>query len=153
MIYLLIALRKSGVGCHIVDSFIAAIMYADDLALMAPSRSSLRILLNICESYGNSTKTVVMLFGKPIESLPLYLNGLPITFESGCKYLGTYVKAGKSFSTCARKPLAGFLCSANSILNVLNGPSEQVLLQLLYSNCVPRLTYACEIRKHTVGCV
>ena len=53
----------------------------------------------------------------------------------------------------AQKPLAGFLCSANTILNVLNGPSEQVLLQLLYSNCVPRLTYACEIRKHTVGCV
>ena len=153
---LLIALRKSGVGCHIVDSFVAAIMYADDLALMAPSRSSLQTLLNICESYGNEwcitynpTKTVVMLFGKSNESLPLYLNGLPISFESGCKYLGTYVKSGKSFSTCARKPLAGFLCSANTILNVLNGPSEQVQLQLLYANCVPRLTYACEIRKHT----
>ena len=39
------ALRKSGVGCHIVDMLIAAIMYADDLALLAPTRSSLQKLL------------------------------------------------------------------------------------------------------------
>ena len=49
---LLIALRKSGVGCHIIDKFIAAIMYADDLALLAPTRSSLQKLLNICYNYG-----------------------------------------------------------------------------------------------------
>ena len=92
---LLIALRKSGVGCHIVDSFVAAIMYADDLALMAPSRSSLQTLLYICESYGNEwcitynpTKTVVMLLGN-LMSLCLFIsNVLPISFESGCKYLG-----------------------------------------------------------------
>ena len=34
-------------------------------------------------------------------------------------------------------------------LNVLNKPSEQVLLNLMYTNCVPILTYACEIKSYT----
>ena len=47
----------------------------------------------------------------------------------------------------SRKSLAAFLCSANTILNVLNKPSEVVLMQLLYANCIPILTYCCEIKK------
>ena len=47
------------------------------------------------------------------------------------------------------KPLASFFCSANTILNVLNKPSEQVLLNLMYTNCVPILTYACEVKSYT----
>ena len=35
---LLIALRASGAGCYIEELFVAAIMYADDLALLAPTR-------------------------------------------------------------------------------------------------------------------
>ena len=34
-------------------------------------------------------------------------------------------------------------------MNVLKKPSEQVLLQLLYTNCVPILTYACEVKSFT----
>ena len=54
--------------------FVAAIMYADDLALLAPTRSSLQTLLDICYAYGvqwcisyNPTKTNVMVFGKHVE--------------------------------------------------------------------------------------
>ena len=46
------ALKKSRVGCHIIDMFVAAIMYADDLALLAPTRLSLQTLLDICYAYG-----------------------------------------------------------------------------------------------------
>ena len=38
-------------------------------------------------------------------------------------------------------------CSTNTILNVLNKPSENVLMMLLYSNCVPILTYGCEVKR------
>ena len=40
-----------------------------------------------------------------------------------------------------------FYCSTNTILNVLNKPSENVLMMLLYSNCVPILTYGCEVKR------
>ena len=54
-----------------------------------------------------------------------------------------------SCETPTRKPLMSFYCSANTILNVLNKPSELVLMKLLYSSCVPILTYGCEVKRHT----
>ena len=138
------------------DMFIAAIMFADDLALLAPTRGSLQKLLDVRQDYGlewcityNPTKTNLITFGKSVGFEPLYLNDIPINSVSECKYLGVHVLAGKDFSTSSRKPLASFFCSANTILNVLNKPSEQVLLNLMYTNCVPILTYACEVKSYT----
>merc|ERR1712015_187742 len=50
---LIILLKNSGFGCHIIDLFVAAILYADDLALVAPTRSSLQGLIDICTEYGD----------------------------------------------------------------------------------------------------
>ena len=132
--------------------FVAAIMYADDLALLAPTRKSMQRLLDICHEYGidwcityNPTKTKVLIFGKSITPAPLYLNDLPITIVSSYKYLGVNLLAGKRFDTPIRKPLMSFYCSTNTILNVLNKPNENVLMKLLYSNCIPILTR--ELRK------
>ena len=151
---LLERLRRSGAGCHIADVFVGAIMYADDLALLAPTRGSLQKLLDICYDYGvefcisyNPIKTHVILFGKPTQFESLFLNGLAISAVQECKYLGVNLLAGKEFLCSSRKSLAAFLCSANTILNVLNKPSEVVLMQLLYANCIPILTYCCEIKK------
>ena len=101
---LLVTLRKSGVGCHIVELFVAAIMYADDLALLAPTRGALQQLLDVCHDYSlewcisyNPAKTNVMVFGNSVEYGPLYLNGAPISSVSECKYLGIYVTAGRVF--------------------------------------------------------
>ena len=88
-----------------------------------------------------------MLFGKHTSYKSLFLNDSPISPVSECKYLGVHLLAGKEFLCSARKPLAAYLCSANTILNVLNKPSETVLMHLLYVNCVPILTYACEIKR------
>ena len=46
---LLCKLKDSGVGCHLGCEFVGSVCYADDLALLAPSPSALRIMLNICE--------------------------------------------------------------------------------------------------------
>ena len=92
-----------------------------------------------------------MVIGKPVTPAPLYLNGSTVAYVSEFKYLGIHVLAGKSFSASATKPLSAFRCSANTILNVLNKPSQAVLLKLLYSNCVPIVTYASEIRTHNAS--
>ena len=69
-------LQNSGCGCHIIDLFLAAILYADDLALLAPTRSSLQKLIDICTEYGdywcieyNFKKTKVVTFGKNYSDL------------------------------------------------------------------------------------
>ena len=48
---LLLRLRKSGVGCHMGGVFCGVVGYADDLLLMAPSRSAMETMLEICEGY------------------------------------------------------------------------------------------------------
>ena len=48
---LLHRLRKSGLGCHVGGLFAGAVGYADDLLLLAPSRSGMERLLKICEVY------------------------------------------------------------------------------------------------------
>ena len=47
---LLQKLADSGVGCHWGHLFAGAVCYADDIVLLAPCPSALRILLNICSS-------------------------------------------------------------------------------------------------------
>ena len=44
-------LCRLGVGCHWDSLFAGALCYADYLVLLAPSPSSLRIMLNCCENF------------------------------------------------------------------------------------------------------
>ena len=46
-------LRRSGIGCHLFSLFVACIMYANDLCLIAPSRGAMQRLLKICENFCN----------------------------------------------------------------------------------------------------
>ena len=48
---LIMKLRKAGVGCHLGGVFCGVVGYADDLLLLAPSRSAMATMLRICEQY------------------------------------------------------------------------------------------------------
>ena len=47
--------------------------------------------------------------------------------------------------------LASFIRATNAVLNVLKGAKEDVLMKLLYSNRVPILTYACDVKEYAVS--
>ena len=88
-----------GVGCHFVDAFVACILLADDMALLAPSRAALQILIDSCTEFCrkfclsfNAKKSKVMLFGKKGVDLPkpLSLSGSNIDYVDEWKYLGLY---------------------------------------------------------------
>ena len=148
-------LRKSGVGYYISNYFIASILYADDVCLLAPSRKAIQTLLDICAKYAslwcilyNEQKSKLMYFGKGFESLsctPILLNGVPLEFVHEWKYLGVLLVTGNSFICSSKKLRCSFYRSVNSILNVLKGPSEIVQMKLLYSTCVPIVTYASDV--------
>ena len=153
---LVVELKLKGVGCHIINVFLACILYADDVCLIAPSRSAMQDILDICSTYAedwciwyNEKKTKIMAFGKKFDSfscVPLTMNGKNLSFVSEWKYLGVTVKSGRYFSCSAAPCLASFYRTTNTILNVAKKPREQVLMNLLYSICVPILTYACEVK-------
>jgi len=48
---LLLALYNSGVGCYIRNNFVGALLYADDIVLIAPTATAMRKLLSICGEY------------------------------------------------------------------------------------------------------
>jgi len=48
-----VALYKAGVGCFIGDYIVGALVYTDDIVLLAPSASALRIILAIGDKYAN----------------------------------------------------------------------------------------------------
>ena len=64
-------LYDSGVGCYIGNVFVGALAYADDVVLLAPTHSAMRMMLRVCEDFAkdfcllfNPTKSMCMLVSK-----------------------------------------------------------------------------------------
>ncbi len=79
---LLLRLSRLGVGCHLGCQSVGALGYADDIALLAPSPSAMRILLRECEAFAsefditfNATKTQLICFSYKTHSC---VSSLPI---------------------------------------------------------------------------
>ena len=146
-------LRKKGIGCHVLEMFVACILFADDMALMAPSRSALQKMITICTDYCdkfclnfNAKKSKVMIFGKQVNSsAPVAIKGENIDVVSELKYLGTTLVSGDTFNFTARYDVVNFFRSTNAITTALTEAHEHTMLHLIYSNCVPILTYASSV--------
>ena len=143
-------LRKRGIGCHIIDIFVACLFYADDLCLLSPTRSAMQEMLCICQEYCsefcltfNIKKSKILLFGKAKtdQISPLVLNDKPLEFVTQWRYLGVNVVAASKLSFSGRPALASFYRAVNSILSVIRKPDELVLMNLLF---LPILSYGAE---------
>ena len=114
-------------------------------------------MIDICKSYCdkyclsfNGKKSKTMIFGPPIPSpREVRIGDDPIEFVTDWKYLGTTVVGGRTFAFSSRRDLSTFFRAANSVLNVLSGAHEHTLVSLLYTNCVPILTYACGVKEYS----
>ena len=91
-----------------------------------------------------------MVFGKLNSNLSsvakISLQDVTIEYVKACKYLGFYIIAGNHLSFSTNEDLRGFFGSVNSVLSCVSKPKENVLMQLLYSNCVPKLTYGAAVK-------
>ena len=150
LVYLL---RSCGAGCYIADKFAAALLYADDMAVLSPSLKGLAKLLRLCEAYClewdiglNGKKTKNLMFGKgPSPSYSLKLNGQQIPWVDKWKYLGVELCRGPRFTCCIEETLRKFYGAANSILRIDGRSDDLVMLRLLETHCVSVLSYAVEV--------
>jgi len=55
---LLIELKKAGVGCFIGNWFVAALGYADDVILMAPTARAMRKMLGVCDKFASEFNVI-----------------------------------------------------------------------------------------------
>ena len=92
-------LEGKGLGCHIGTKFLACFLFADDMALISPSRGGMQKMIDICVRYCNEfclsfnvKKTKTMIFGKLFSSTdqsePLFINEESIEFVTKWRYLG-----------------------------------------------------------------
>ena len=98
-------LKSMGIGCYVRQRFAAALFYADDMAVLAPSIKGLQSLLDACAAYCskwdiklNAKKTKNLFFGKgAVPNHRITLDGTQLPWESSCVYLGVTLKQGVHF--------------------------------------------------------
>ena len=158
---LILIFCRAGIGCHMIRLFIACILYADDIALIAPLRSIMQTMIDMCLKYDkehclsfNFKKNKTMIFGKQKSlPIPLKMGDSEIDYVKEWKYLGANVVSRDasedwlSFSVERSK----FYCAFNSIIHSSMNLSNEVLMKLLYSNCVTALSYAAEVKEHSAS--
>ena len=147
-------LKSSGFGCQVIQLIIACIFFADDIVLCSPSRFGLQQLLDICFAYCtkfcldfNVKKSKIMVVGDAFGQTrlaSLFLNNQPLDFVTQYEYLGVDLCAGKTSPTST---IRSFHRAANAIFYSRVKPSNEVLMKLLYANCVPMITYASAVRE------
>ena len=146
-------------GCHLRGTYLASIFFADDLCLLAPTRSALQKMMDVCSQFCsnhvlafNPKKSKVVVFSTKAvcydNYVPLMLGSSAIEYVNSIKYLGATIVSDKGLTFSAAEELRCFYRSANSILNTLVKPNEEVQLQLLYTNCVPVLSYLCAVKTY-----
>ena len=141
-----------GIGCYLRSVFLSILLYADDMALLAPSLKGLQKLLTATESYCqtwdimlNAKKTKNMVFGKKYELPKLVLDGKNIEWVDSWVYLGVTLQSDKQFNCNIDGKVKSFYRCANAILRIDGRSNELVMLELLESQCISILTYAIEV--------
>ncbi len=143
---LLNSLKKSGYGCHCDNQFVGAVCYADDIALLAPSVSALRMMLRTCEEFAvrhglsfNPSKTQLIRFGKQPSSscsAVVYLCGSQLSFVNTVVHLGHLLEYNLSDSADILAKTRDFTRKANLMLYTFSAADPFVKTRLLQSFCL-----------------
>ena len=143
------------IGCRIGLRNLAIICYADDILLLAPSIGSLEKLVNVVDTELalldmslNSKKSTCIRFG-PRYKAPccniVNRNADKICWVASCRYLGVYLITSRHFKCDFANAKKSFSRSVNSVFGkVLRTASEEIIIQLINSKCLPVLLYGVE---------
>jgi len=137
-------------GCHII-------LYADNIILISPSVLMLQHLLHACEIELNNIDMAIN-FKKSscLRICPRFvhascacitsLDGNIISWATETSYLGIYIVSSRVFKCSLHHAKCGFYRAANTIFGKVGRiSSEEVVLQLVKSKCLPILLYCLEV--------
>lgn len=136
-------LSKLGVGCYVGGSYVGALSYADDLSLIAPTRSAMQRMLNECERFAteydvvfNGSKSVSMVVNSRlgVNAPRLTLNGQPIPKSPSAVHLGHYI-GRDSHSLNVQKAMSDMYGRLNSLLCNYKYCNFECLRSLFLSFC------------------
>ena len=126
---LLLELQRKGVGCYWNQHFAGAVCYADDIALLAPSPSALRIMLSTCSSFAdehclvfNASKTQLIRFSRSRSSSDNHspgsflFDGIALQMSFSVRHLGHILTSNLSDSEDIERVRKDFIRKANCML-------------------------------------
>ena len=144
---LLTALEKNGVGCFWKHHYVGAVCYADDIALVSPSSSTLRNMLNICVKFAdqhhlsfNADKTQLIKFSKtshPATSTPRFIFlGKPLSLSNAINHLGHILTYNLSDDEDIIAISNDMCRKANHLLHIFSCCDPSVKKQLYSTFCL-----------------
>ena len=141
---LLERLRRSGSGCYIGNVFMGAFGYADDIILLAPTRSAMDSLILICEQFSeeysilfNASKSKHLFFSDKIKETQVRftMQGSDIPNVLNDKHLGNWIgldKQNKSIDACVSE----LYINTNLLLSQFARCNVDVKYRLFKSYCM-----------------
>ena len=141
---LLIELRDQGLGCYVAGVWMGAVLYVDDLALLAPTRRALAEMLVTVERYSQShnlhfsvdpnpklSKTKCMYFGgnrRSTPPAPLVLYGKQLPWVENAMHLGHNLNQTLSMDQDIKMRRAMFISRSVEVRDQFSfAPPSQVL--------------------------
>ena len=137
---LLERLKGANVGCHIGNTF----AYADDIILLATTRTSMKRLIHICECFSheysisfNATKSKHLFFSNDVNSnpLPFEMQGSPIPIVPRDKHLGNWI-GNNVFETVVEDNVNTLYRNTNLLMSQFPKAEPHVKYRLFKSYCM-----------------
>ena len=141
-----VRLTNSRIGCHINDTCVNHIIYADDSVLLSPSPAGLQKLLDICNIYAenhdityNIKKSICMCLKpsnvKRMHVPTMNLNGKPLKLVQSYKYLGVIINENFTDDKDVERQLRCLYARGNSLIRNLKNCSNDVKALLFKTYC------------------
>jgi hypothetical protein len=150
-------LNEAKIGCFMGKDFVGVFVYADDVTVIAPTPSAMRMMLKICDSYAaefdikfNASKTKCLYYPSKLnlrstdDSLPQFtIAGHHIEYVEHYPHLGHILCNDFSDDLDVIQRHDATVRQINDVLCYFGKIDAPVKLQLLYSFCSS--LYGCEL--------
>ena len=147
-------LNETTVGCHVANTCINHLSYADDMVLLAPSVRSLQRLLDVCSAFAlnsdiiyNTKKSVCMIVwpkkARFVFSPSFYLFREKLDFVNDFLYLGHNISNDLSDDADIKRLIRNLYATGNMIIRKFNACDESVKISLFKTYCYS--LYCCSL--------
>ena len=139
-------IKEAGLGCYIDSFFYGVIGYADDFALLSPTRDGLQRMLNICEKYFTSigikisvnivlkkSKTKCLAFNVTSEPAMLLLYDLTLPWVKSHIHLGHVINTDESTQHDILLRKGEFISKVHSLRQEVGAQVPDVFMFLVQS--------------------
>jgi hypothetical protein len=146
---LLLNLESSGVGCFVGNTFMGALAYADDVVILAQTKTAVKILLSVASKFAkeynvvfNAQKTKYVYFGNDKNVGTINFEGVNIVNSKTEKHLGNIVGPHCNLENII-KSKRDLIIRNNEIFHRFKFVKHNVLYYLFKTYCMS--LYGCQL--------